>query len=124
VDASEKSLSPEARALAQTLVLHRKEVARAGGAEDVNLDACLITYADLCERAGVSHLKSEIGRYLREIAQWCHENRWPPLNALAVNYDTRKPGRGYDRAPGCSLFDWPEQVRACLGFPGYPDSAL
>jgi hypothetical protein len=97
-------------------------VSLARGGEEVNLDGCLITYGDLCERAGVSHLKPDVGRYLREIAQRCHENGWPPLNALAVNYDTRRPGRGYDTAPGCSLVDWPEQVKACVDFTGYPDA--
>jgi hypothetical protein len=123
VDAPKESpegskLTPEARALARTLLQHRKEVERG---EDPSIDACLITYADLCERAGVSHLKPEVGRYLREIAQWCHENGWPPLNALAVNHGTRKPGHGYDGAPGCSLARWPDQAAACASFEDYPD---
>jgi hypothetical protein len=126
VDASKKSpegskLTPEARALAETLLHHLKGVRRARGSEDLNIAACLVTYGDLCERAGVSHLKPEVGRYLREIAKWCHENGWPPVNALAVNYDTRKPGGGYDAAPGCSLVNWLDQVSACVTFEDYPD---
>jgi hypothetical protein len=115
-------LTPEAQALAQTLLRHRKGVWRARGGEELNVDACLITYGDLCDRAGVSQVKPAVGGYLREIAQWCHANGWPPLNALAVNYDTRRPGRGYDAAPGCSLAQWADQVRACVDFPGYPDA--
>jgi hypothetical protein len=114
-------LTPEARALAETLLRRLRDARRRTGGKDADLEACLIAYGDLCERAGISHLKPEVGRYLREIAQWSHDNGWPPLNALAVNHETRKPGHGYDGAPGCSLAGWPDQVSACVSFKGYPD---
>jgi hypothetical protein len=84
-------------------------------------ESCGITYGDLCERAGLPYLKPTVGKYLREIAEWCHDNGWPPLNALAVNHETRRPGRGYNSAPGCSREGWQDEVTACIDFPDYPD---
>jgi hypothetical protein len=43
---------------------------------------------------------------------------YPPLNALAVNAQTRMPGDGYYGAEQCQF--WPKEVRACLVFQGYP----
>jgi len=62
-----------------------------------------------------------MGKYLREIAEWCQVSGWPPLNALAVNHDTQRPGRGYGGAPGCSLERWQDEVTACIRFADYPD---
>jgi hypothetical protein len=115
-----KKMSPEARALGQALLDHHKHVCPPL-AENPDIDLFLISYGDLCERAGLPHIKPTAGKFLREIAQWCHENHWPPLNALAVNHDTRSPGHGYDNAPGCSLEHWPEQMIACISFLDYPD---
>ena len=113
-------MSPEARALAQALLDHRKRVCGPRRGMDFNLDACLIPYGELCQHAGISHLKPSVGKFLREIAQWCHENGWPPLNSLAVNHQTRRPGQGYNGAPGCSLEHWLDQARDCIAFDGYP----
>ncbi|HXG50277.1 MAG TPA: hypothetical protein VNN77_02585 [candidate division Zixibacteria bacterium] len=113
-------MSPEAEAIARVLLEHRKSVSRGEGKRE-GLDACLLTYGELCERARLPGAKPAVGKLLREIAVWCHENGWPPLNALAVNHDTRRPGHGYDRAPGCSLAGWRAAVEACLEFKGYPD---
>jgi hypothetical protein len=114
-------MSPEAQNLAQALLDHHRRIC---GLQRGSLDSCLIAYGDLCEQAGLSHLKQNVGRWLREIAEWCHDNGWPPLNALAVNHDTRKPGRGYDLAPGCSLARWQDDVTACIGFANYPDAIV
>ena len=113
-------MSPEAKALAQALLDHHRQVCRPD--KQATIESCLITYGALCERAEVAHLKAVAGRYLREVAQWCHENGWPPLNALAVNQETRKPGHGYDGAPDCSLARWPDQAAACASFEDYPDA--
>jgi hypothetical protein len=113
-------MTEEARALARALLNHHRQVRASGGSSDPA--SCVITYGDLCERAGLSHLKPTVGRYLREIAKGCHDNGWPPLNALAVNHETRRPGRGYDGAPGCSRERWQDEVTACINFAGYPDS--
>jgi hypothetical protein len=114
-------VSPEAKAIGQALLDHHKNISRVQGGSIPRIDACFIPYGDLCERAGVPQVKSSVGKFLREIAQWCQENAWPPLNALAVNHDTRRPGRGYDNAPGCSLQNWANEVAACIRFEDYPD---
>src|SRR5262245_58629288 len=111
------SMSPEAQKLTQALLDHHRKVCCLRN----QADSYLITYGDLCERAGLPHLKPTVGRYLREVAQWCHDNGWPPLNALAVNHDTQRPGRGYDRAPGCKRETWQDEVADSINFSGYPD---
>jgi hypothetical protein len=116
-------MTSEARALAQALLDHHKRVQAVLG-DRYATDSHVITYGELCERAGLTHIKPIIGKFLREIAQWCHDNGWPPLNSLAVNHEIRKPGHGYDSAPGCSLERWSEQVIACITFLGYPDQVL
>src|SRR5919108_6433122 len=112
-------MTPEARLLAQALLDHHRQACRSRINHDPDIDSCLISYGDLCERAGIPHLKATAGQFLREIAQRSQENGWPPLNSLAVNHDTRTPGRGYDGAPGCSLKNWRDQVNACLNFTDY-----
>ena len=114
-------MTPEAQLLGQALLHHRRKFCRLQSGETPNKDSCLIVYGDLCERAGLPHLKPIVGKFLREVAQWCHDSGWPPLNALAVNYDTQRPGRGYDDAPGCSLKGWQEELAAVINFAGYPD---
>jgi len=113
-------VSPEAGALAQELLDHHKRFGRAPTNNGTNLESRLLSYGDLCERAGLAHLKPMVGKWLREIALWCHENGWPLLNALAVNYKTLRPGCGYGDAPGCSSDRWRDQVTACMRFKGYP----
>ena len=115
-------MSPEARVLAQALLDHHKRVCRPRSGAKPNIDSCLIRYGDLCEQAGLAHLKPTVGKILREIARWCHENGWPPLNSLVINHETRRPGHGYNGAPGCSLEHWLDQARDCIAFDGYPDA--
>jgi hypothetical protein len=86
------------------------------------VEQSVIFYGNLCERAGLPFLTHGVGRFLGEIAEWCEENGWPPLNALAVNRATGMPGEGYDGAAGSDLLHWPQQVRACMVFAGYPDT--
>jgi hypothetical protein len=112
-------MSPEARAVAQVLLDHHRQVCLRPG-EAPSVDAAVLPYGVLCERAGLADFARAVGPLLREIAAWCHENGWPPINSLAVNYATRMPGPGYDKAPGCSLQRWPEEVGACMEFLGYP----
>jgi hypothetical protein len=114
-------MSPEAQKLAQALLDHHKKVPRPQRESSPGIESCLIVYGDLSKRAGLSHPEPNLGKLLREVAQWCHANSWPPLNALVVNHKSRRPGRGYDRAPGCSREHWQDDVTACLNFAGYPD---
>ncbi len=111
-------MTAEARALAQALLRHHRQVCRGSG--DRSVDACVIPYGLLCERAGLQYLTHSIGHFLREVAEWCHANGWPPINALAVSKESRMPGEGYNAAPGCSLVRWAEEVTACIEFGGYP----
>ena len=113
------SMSPEAEALAQALLDQHKDVCRQPGAPS-SVDSCLVTYGELCSRARVPYLTHKVGHFLQQVAHWCEENGWPPINALAVNQETRMPGGGYDGAPGCNLLEWPTEVKACIEFRGYP----
>lgn len=113
-------MSPEAQKLAQALLDHHGKFCRWQSETSSSIDSCLMAYGDLCERTGLSHLKPSVGKFLSEVAQWCLDNGWPPLNALAVNHDTRRPGHGYDGAPGCSLARWEDEATACIKFGAYP----
>jgi len=79
----------------------------------------LVGYEDLCRRAGVPFNRGKVGRYLCEIAEWCKKEGFPPINALAVVKKTKRPGRGYSKAPGCDK-TWPETLGKCLVFSKYP----
>jgi hypothetical protein len=57
------------------------------------------------------------------MADWCHKNGWPPINALVINQKLRIPGKGYDRATGCSIRNWKKQITACIAFKQYPKRA-
>jgi hypothetical protein len=108
----------EAIAIANVLLKHHEALS-----ERRSFDSCLITYGKLCERAGVPWLTQNPGPFLCDIAEWCEANGWPPINALAVRADSRMPGEGYDKAPGCSLADWAREAEACIRFQEYPDKA-
>ena len=114
-------MSPVARAICQALLDHHRLSCRTddGGARPA--ESCLITYGDLCRQAGVPAVVRKVGHFLQEVAVWCQENGYPPLNSMAVNQDSRMPGDNYEVAPGCSLLDWPAQAQACIAFTGYPD---
>ena len=121
-------MTAEAEALANVLLRCHDEYCRAfqgTSAERITdhmVEQSVIFYGNLCERAGLPFLTHGVGRFLGEIAEWCEENGWPPLNALAVNRATGMPGEGYDGAAGSDLLHWPQQVRACMVFAGYPDT--
>lgn len=116
-------MGPEARALAQVLLDHHRAVCRSQDKRP-SVNRALITYGHMCELAGLEELTRASGRFLQEVAEWCQAHGWPPLNALAVNKDSRMPGSGYDQAPGCDLLEWPGQVAACIAFDGYPDQVV
>ncbi len=59
-----------------------------------------------------------IGEPLDEIANWCYEHGFKPLNALAVENKRRRPSPGYEEAPGCG--EWYDDIRKCVAFHGYP----
>ena len=110
-------MKPESIALCNSLLeVHRERCVT--GEEDYR--DCVIPYGELCDRAGIPHILRIVGHFLIEIAEWCHENGWPPLNALAVNAGDEQPGDNYALAPGCSLLNWPQEVRDCIRWRQYP----
>lgn len=111
-------MTPEAQAITQALLDHHRSVGPAETRPE-NPDPYTIQYGKLCERAGVPWLTRSVGQFLQETAEWCAANGWPPINSLAVN-ETGMPGGGYDIAPGCSLLQWPEQVRNTIVCRSYP----
>lgn len=120
--------TPYAWVLARALLRHHEDTCRQFGVRkpkevtDRMINRSVISYGILCNRAGVPSLTQRSGLFLGEIAEWCHKNRWPPLNALAVREDTRMPGQGYDGAVGCSLLRWADDIRKCIAFARYPAS--
>jgi hypothetical protein len=121
-------MTAEATTIANVLLQHHSQHCRTyEGTQperisDGMVERSVIFYGNLCEKAGVPFLTHGVGRFLEEIAEWCEENGWPPLNSLAVNRATGMPGIGYDGAPGSDLLLWPEQVRQCMVFGGYPET--
>jgi hypothetical protein len=113
-------MSPIARSLTNALLEHHHATCEPHGGRSVIVDRFVIVYSDLCTRAGLPGLERGIGRYLQEVAEWCQENEWPPLNSLAVNKDSRLPGDNYDVAPGCSLSNWQTEAERTILFRGYP----
>lgn len=111
-------MTPVAQALARELLNHHAQACRPGRRHE----ECVIAYRPLCRQAGFPDIERGVGRYLGEIATWCAERQWPPLNSLAVNGDTHIPGFGYDDADLCAMAQWPAQVRECIDFEGYPDA--
>jgi hypothetical protein len=119
-------MSEEARAVANVLLARHRESCRSVriAEDDISDDLvndCTLTYGAVCERAKMPDLTRIVGRFMEEIAQWCGENGWPPLNSLAVNAENWMPGVGYDGAGGiCEERLWPQQVRECIKFKKYP----
>lgn len=116
-------MSPIAKRLADELLEHHRRVCVPYRQRPPVVDQCVIPYGDLCRRAGVPGIERGVGVYLREVADWCMENGWPPLNSLAVNAESRAPGGKYDSAPGCSLRNWDEEAKQTIIFDGYPATA-
>jgi hypothetical protein len=114
-------MKPESRALGQTLLdLHRKQTATHPPGKRLVLKNYTMAYGDLCSAAKVGHLTRIVGGFLQEIAEWCAQNGYPPLNSLAVNGGMGQPGEGYDGAGGFKAIDWATDVEKCIRFTGYP----
>ncbi len=80
----------------------------------------MLPYGELCTKANLDFLTRGVGPFLYQIAEWCADSGFPPLNSLAVNGTTKVPGEGYDTAPGCSEINWWNEVRACIACNKYP----
>lgn len=86
------------------------------------INECTIEYRRLCNTAQLGFITNSLGSILKEIADLCHENGWPPLNALVVSAETWMPSDGYDKGAGCHSSRWPEEAAACIAFRGYPET--
>ena len=112
-------MTPESTAIASVLLKNHREFCREFEGlmpeeiSDGMVEQSVIPYGDLCEWAGFPFLLPGVGRFLDEIGEWCEENDWPLLNSLAVNRKSRMPD-------GSDLLLWPDQVRRCIAFDGYP----
>lgn len=116
-------MKPESRALGQVLLdQHRASTQRHPPGNRIIHDRYTIGYAVLCQRAGVPHLTRVVGNFLVEIAEWCRDEGYPPLNALAVNEGSGVPGEGYDRAGGFLIINWAVDVERCIRFTRYPNA--
>ncbi|HET6348516.1 MAG TPA: hypothetical protein VFH88_05470 [Candidatus Krumholzibacteria bacterium] len=115
----EINLSEEAVAICQVLLNHQRSILRTE--KRPPFSECLLTYRAVCEGAGLPVFIESVNRCLWEIAEFCADNQWPPLNSLVVNSKTLEPGKDYDKAPGCSLKSWTDEAQACLDFAHYPD---
>jgi len=111
----------EAHALGQALLGHHHATTTANPpGRHVIISRYTISYSDICARAGAEHLTRIVGSFLGELAQWCADNRYPPLNSLAVNSTTGQPGEGYDGAGGFKAINWATEVEQCIRWTGYP----
>jgi hypothetical protein len=115
----------ESRAIANTLLERHRLICRplrrrqTDEVDNDDIDVSITSYGDLCERAGLGRAFARAARsFLFEVAQWCEEHGWPPLNALVVNAQRGYPGDGYSEAPGC--LEWPVDVRRVIAFSDYP----
>ena len=114
-----------ATALAKALLEHHREVcqSRPGTTATVTeqeIRDSVISYGDLCKKADHPCVAIGCGRHLVQVAEWCQQNNFPPLNSLAVNKRSKTPGRHYSRAKGCDVKKWREQVSECIAFKNYP----
>jgi len=109
--------------LANALLKHHRAVCMPHEFRPPITDRCLISYGNLCREAGTPGLESVIGKFLQEVAIWCAENCYPPLNSLAVSTETGTPAVSYDFAPGCSRATWTVEVEDCITCGRYPQTA-
>jgi hypothetical protein len=116
-------MRPEAFDMARELVKHHAEICSKVSATveemtDAQVHQCCIRYGLLCERINAPYLARISGGFLHDIAVWCEEESWPPINALVMNQHGI-PGDGYDTAPGGGYAEWPKQVRRAIAFKEY-----
>ena len=117
-------MTEEARVLTRELLRRHENICRkfaVEGPEDVSepmVSESVMSYGTLCTLAGLPFLTRGVGPFLGEVWDWCNERGWPQLNSLAVNGETGIPGDGYYQ-----IELWPDEIRRCIAFRGYPASA-
>lgn len=120
-----RQMTDLAEAIGDALLQHHKEFCSnldtpPETAKEMMAEQVTIPYVVLLRKAKVADFVNpvNVGKYLDEVAAWSKENRFPPINALAVNGETGIPGAGFDAAEGCA--NWPEQVQKCIAYKNYP----
>jgi hypothetical protein len=125
VTASERKMNPLSYDLGNALLGRHRDLCSkfTGNYSDVPeslVEEATISYRSLLQNIRAPESLAEgIGRYLEELAEWCESRKLPPINALAVNGQTRRPGAGYFLAPGCGA-NWNREVRECIACRSYP----
>lgn len=109
-------LSAEALEICQALLDHHRSLRAAPRRPP--FDRCLIVYEELLALAGIA--PRNLDACLDEIAEWCVQNDFPSIDALAVCGSTREPAVGYADGPGCVKDGWLEDAQRCLDFDYYP----
>ena len=113
-------MHPVSELITNALLAHHHNVCIPHAFRPPVINECLIAYGDLCRDAGVPELVRKVGVFLQETAEWCAENKHPPINSLAVGStpppgtNQRQPGVGFPLAPGCTFEDWPELAEAAI----------
>ncbi len=107
------------QATAQALLCHVWRCRDVGAPERAEMFPAgfLISYKGLIEFGPLALIPVQMGRVLRGVGAWCAENDWPPLPALVVNAERRRPGRGYYTVTSSArdALGWRvEDVRRCL----------
>ena len=119
-----KPMNPLSLDLGEALLLRHRTLCskmpkREEDVTEENVSAAIISYKNLLVSIGAPEsLAQNIGTYLFQIAEWCEDRGYPPLNALAVNGSLQSPGAGYYLAPGGNK--WNDEVRACIAWNHYP----
>lgn len=120
-----KKMNPLSYDLGNALLARQRDICSnfTGSYSDVSdelVEKAVISYKALLGVIGAPEsLAESIGRYLVELAAWCECRGLPPINALAVSGETRRPGTGYYLAPGCGK-NWDCEVRECIACRSYP----
>jgi hypothetical protein len=120
-----KRMNPLSYDLGNALLARHRQICVGfkGSYSDVPEDLiakAIIPYKLLLRDIGAPEsLAPGIGSYLVELAEWCTAQNLPPINALAVNGQTLRPGTGYYLAPGCGE-NWDREVRECIACQSYP----
>jgi len=110
----------EARMLANILLEHHRYLrGHLWLTPDTVQPKHMLPYGELCTRAGLGYLPLGLDHFLGQVAYWCQSKGLPPLNALAVNAQTKMPGDGYYAVAGSHL-NWWSNVQACIACGKYP----
>jgi hypothetical protein len=83
-----------------------------------------LSYEELADASGYPGHRRALGKNLGVIAEICHTNGLPPLNALVIRRSSKgcQPGEGYNLATGCDLKEWQATAASVIACKDYPES--